>query len=80
MMTNRYVVAGAILMMAGIVLTPLLVGLPIALFGWLLGIFGVAVYWIGKIPGGKQWMKYLGEYVVKILNIFKEIFKEAWKK
>ena len=48
---NRYILLGIVLFIVGFFLSPFLIGIPIMLVGWMVGIFGVFYYYYHFIPG-----------------------------
>lgn len=65
MFLNKYTLIGILLMIVGVILTPIWIGIPILVFGFLIADFGIIYYIIKKIPGAED----------KVKDIFKMIKK-----
>jgi len=77
---NKYVILGVFLFIVGLILIPFIIGIPIALAGWLLMSFGFFYHYFKKIPGNEK----VSEQVINSFkyagSFFKNIVKEAFKK
>lgn len=70
---NKYVIIGIFLIILGIFLTPIYIGVPIMMFGFLIGNFGVLLWIIRLFPGLEEKMK-------KLIDEIKDSYKPYFRK
>lgn len=70
---NKYVIVGVFIFLLGLVLTPIIIGVPLVVIGLLVADFGVMVWFIKKIPG-------LERKILEIFDIIKESYKPYFRK
>jgi hypothetical protein len=73
MFLNKFTIIGIAIIILGIFLTPIFIGFPIMMIGFLIGGFGVMYDIIRKIPG-------LEDRIKKLLVMIKESYKPYFRK
>ena len=74
---NKYILIGIALIILGIFLTPIIIGIPILIAGFLIGDFGIILSIIRCVPGLENKCKKMGQAAI---DSFTPYFRRKAKK
>lgn len=70
---NKYIALGVLFIIVGIILSPIYIGIPLMIIGFLIGDYGILYLIVKKIPG-------LDKKIMSLIDMIKKSYEPYFRK